>query len=1048
MTVGYDAGPNANATVTSTILASGSSPATVVVSTPFNYVTLRTGFDAGENSNVTSTRTVPASNGTGTVEISTAFIYSSSSTTGFDGGPTQSTVTRTSFASRQQNRIGTIYVSTPYGYTTVSSSIDEGPNVNGTFTSTIIATGAPPAGTVLFLTPYIYSTTTSVYPAQGVITAPTTITQRPNNQSITGFVIVQTQPPLVTTTIGYIGAGVRTSTIILPSGPVVGTVAVLTPFQSTSITTFYDGGPQAVKSFFQTNSPSDNILTIIVSIPYAYVTQTTNYDGGTIGSTRRTGTIKPGQATPTGSVIISQPNNYIVVTTTFDGGPAIQSYRSDTTFNGDPATQSSRSRTVLPTGTMPGTIITSYAAPYTTLFNGFDFGPGIPTTSRSTSTIRPSGSIATGTVLVLSPYPYDTYVDTYDGRRTPFPPTATRTVAPSDHAGVGLLYITEPDPFSEITTQYDLGPVQRQTSTSYPPYPGQSAWKVFVFTPAPYITITSQFDLAEHSTVQFSTISAGPDAAATGTVLIDPPNNYIVSYVNSDEGPSGSVRVTSTILPSAGNPGTFIITRPYIYVSVYRYSDLGNTAGLITTTLTPNAGNPIGTIATLAPLIYSTTTVGWDQGPGGTLTSSSTVPGPPPTLLKLTPFPYSSETTSYDGGFSGTVTIVVTVSVTNGKFGRIITSTPAIYVVYTRGYDAGISGVSNSVDDFLAANNFDGTGTRFLYTPYDYITIFSTTNVGPSGSVAPSTSLMQPAGAPTPVGTLISYIAARYDRTTLLYSGSDIITSPVTQTSAPSGSISTGALVVLTQPPVATPVLPIDLGPVNSTVITSTLLQPAVAPTVFILTPLPYTTTTLVGNTTSRYASTITPSGNSSTGTILVYTPARTDEFGITPPTSVPTFNCSGDSYLVSNVNNTPSFFRIDLATGQQTLISSTLGNGSNSINAIGYNTLDNTLYGVINTQPFPRLIRIGAGGQVATSRVLPVQAGPYNAGDVDENGDAWFSFQGREWIQLRLSSLQIVASGKAKPLESVYDWAYVPGGGNYLYAVGIDTSGRTSLPS
>lgn len=109
-------------------------------------------------------------------------------------------------------------------------------------------------------------------------------------------------------------------------------------------------------------------------------------------------------------------------------------------------------------------------------------------------------------------------------------------------------------------------------------------------------------------------------------------------------------------------------------------------------------------------------------------------------------------------------------------------------------------------------------------------------------------------------------------------------------------------------------------------------------------------------------------------------------------------------------------------------------------------NALDNTLYGVQNTSPAPRIIRIGADGTVVGARTLPVAPGAYNAGDVDENGEFWVAYQGKNWVHLRLSDQTIIDSGTATFSFSIYDWAYVPGGGNFLYAIAVDGSGRTFL--
>ena len=100
----------------------------------------------------------------------------------------------------------------------------------------------------------------------------------------------------------------------------------------------------------------------------------------------------------------------------------------------------------------------------------------------------------------------------------------------------------------------------------------------------------------------------------------------------------------------------------------------------------------------------------------------------------------------------------------------------------------------------------------------------------------------------------------------------------------------------------------------------------------------------------------------------------------------------------------------------------------------------------MINSRPNPQIFRIGSGGEVAYFRTLPVQAGAYNTGDVDENGDFWVAYQGRNWLQIRLSTLATVASGTATFPVSIYDWAYAAGGGNFLYTIAVDSSGGALL--
>jgi hypothetical protein len=125
------------------------------------------------------------------------------------------------------------------------------------------------------------------------------------------------------------------------------------------------------------------------------------------------------------------------------------------------------------------------------------------------------------------------------------------------------------------------------------------------------------------------------------------------------------------------------------------------------------------------------------------------------------------------------------------------------------------------------------------------------------------------------------------------------------------------------------------------------------------------------------------------------------------------------------------------VATGERTLVKA--GLSSFAINAIGYNAIDNKLYGVADTNP-PTIIQIGSNGAVVTVRTIPSSSGTYNVGDVDENGDFWISASGSSWLKVNLSSGTITAVGTASIPNPVYDWAYVPGGGNFLYGIGISS--------
>ncbi|RYP73978.1 hypothetical protein DL771_003289 [Monosporascus sp. 5C6A] len=132
---------------------------------------------------------------------------------------------------------------------------------------------------------------------------------------------------------------------------------------------------------------------------------------------------------------------------------------------------------------------------------------------------------------------------------------------------------------------------------------------------------------------------------------------------------------------------------------------------------------------------------------------------------------------------------------------------------------------------------------------------------------------------------------------------------------------------------------------------------------------------------------------------------------------------------------------------GDLTLIRDVVGDGR-VLQAIGYNLADNYLYGTIggrsNTPVF--LIRIAANGD---STILNQLTLPYrvNTGDVDEQSRYWITYNGTNITQVdvRPSSPTfgelIGTTRRATTLPAnnatIYDWAYVPGRGNFLWSLG-----------
>lgn len=75
----------------------------------------------------------------------------------------------------------------------------------------------------------------------------------------------------------------------------------------------------------------------------------------------------------------------------------------------------------------------------------------------------------------------------------------------------------------------------------------------------------------------------------------------------------------------------------------------------------------------------------------------------------------------------------------------------------------------------------------------------------------------------------------------------------------------------------------------------------------------------------------------------------------------------------------------------------------ADNVNAIGYNGLDDYLYGIAN--PSRQLVRVSsAGAATAVATFTEAQMGATaNVGDVDADGHFWFGSAGTSWHEVDL---------------------------------------------
>jgi hypothetical protein len=189
--------------------------------------------------------------------------------------------------------------------------------------------------------------------------------------------------------------------------------------------------------------------------------------------------------------------------------------------------------------------------------------------------------------------------------------------------------------------------------------------------------------------------------------------------------------------------------------------------------------------------------------------------------------------------------------------------------------------------------------------------------------------------------------------------------------------------------------------------------------------------TTVTATVTDTATSTIT-----STATI---TKSPTTCVPTSTSTPTPTLSCDPYGYLIQYA----TLYRVDLTTGETTQVATGLG-ANTSINSIGYNTLDNYIYGYQSSTG--TILQISADGTTVTIDADSPPSGS-NIGDIDSNGHYWVGTE-TSWAEIDLAPGsatygQTLASGTTSGTlgYAVADWVYIPDAGEYMYAIGSVTS-------
>ncbi|KFY89451.1 hypothetical protein V498_06440 [Pseudogymnoascus sp. VKM F-4517 (FW-2822)] len=180
-------------------------------------------------------------------------------------------------------------------------------------------------------------------------------------------------------------------------------------------------------------------------------------------------------------------------------------------------------------------------------------------------------------------------------------------------------------------------------------------------------------------------------------------------------------------------------------------------------------------------------------------------------------------------------------------------------------------------------------------------------------------------------------------------------------------------------------------------------------------------------------------------GPLLGLLPDLCDLLDPLPILDCPPRHCDKHGWLFQGTK----LIRVDIGTGEFETVTTNVGGGT-AINAIGYNRLDNFLYGCQGTSN--QIIQIGLDGSSSVVANIGLTV-PINIGDIDDEGFYWvLTSNGATWFRVDLrpgSSTygDVVETGTSpSPGRGVADWVHFPIAGDYLWSVGSNGAGGASL--
>ncbi|RSL69195.1 hypothetical protein CEP54_002473 [Fusarium duplospermum] len=702
----------------------------------------------------------------------------------------------------------------------------------------------------------------------------------------------------------------------------------------------------------------------------------------------------------------------------------------------------------------------------------------VSTITKAHTTYSPPASPGDpGTIIIeLPPDSNVTITEVVSTRTAPF-----TTYSPPGDAGDPGTVIVELPPDHNVTITTEVATITEPYTTYSPPANrGDPGTIIIELPPDRNVTITKEVDTI---TEPYTTYSAPANRGDPGTVIVELPPDRNVTITTVIE--TITQAYTTYASPAnRGDPGTVIvelppdhnvtittevetITEPYT-----TYSPPANRGdpGTIIVELPPDRNVTVTTVIETITQAYTTYASPANRGDPGTVI----VELPPDHNVTITTevdtitAPYTTYSPPANRGDPGTIivemppdrnvtitTVVETITepyttysppANQGDPGTVIVELPPDHNVTIT---TEVETITEPYTTYSPPANRGDPGTIIVEMPPERTV--TTTIEGPSTLTGRYTTYSPPGRAGDP-GTVIVETPPHHN-ITITTEGDETLTGPFTTYIPPESEDDPGTILIETPRArvahtTSTSHHDAD-SPSSSLSPTTTSRAPTTtsrAPTTTSSTTsttsrAPTTSSTTSPTSTSR--STSTSSSTSSSSTSSRSTTSTTTSRSTTTSTTTTSsaaaatvrFDCDVYGYLFQKT----SLYRVEITTGKTTLIKSGIGPGG-WINGIGYNRYDDYIYGMHMDDTGSQLIRIGADGGWT---LLSARVSNRNVimGDIDNQGRYWFSDAGRPWwaIDLYPGSAtygKIILSGTATHDDGMADWAFVPGGGDYMYAI------------